>query len=406
MPCVATFTEKRSFLRFSIMIIPVQYLRGIAALMVVYHHISFQLAKAQSDVVLPLAGLGAAGVDIFFVISGFIMWITTRSAGLTPAQFLHRRIIRIVPLYWAVTAFLFAVAYFLPDLLGATEFNPVHALLSLFFIPAQHPRIDGEILPFFIQGWTLNYEMFFYAVFALAMAVNRAAMFAIIALALGAFAAAGLVWTPENAILKFYASTLLFEFIGGMALGWLYLRYPCAPWPLGWFLIALGAAALLATGLTGYAFGPNGAAPERALAWGLPGLAIVAGAVYLAGPRRSEGTGLFWALGASSYALYLTHLITLPALSLLWRKSLLGFEGAGAIGYVIAALLFSALGGWVAFVCFERPVTARLRDGKWRQRDGNRHGSKAGNIALPLSEPSPMVRSLAGHPQRTHSSAG
>jgi exopolysaccharide production protein ExoZ len=388
------------------MIISVQYLRGIAALMVVYHHISFQLAKAQSDVALPLASLGAAGVDIFFVISGFIMWIATRSAELTPAQFLHRRIIRVVPLYWAVTAFLFAVAYGFPNLLGATEFNPPHALWSLFFIPVQHPRIDGEILPFFIQGWTLNYEMFFYAVFALAMAINRAAMFAIIAVALGAFAAAGLVWTPENAILKFYASTLLFEFIGGMGLGWLYLRATPAPRPLAWLLIALGAAALITTGLMGHAFGPNGAAPERGLLWGLPSLAIVAGAVYLANPRRSKGSGPLWALGESSYSLYLTHLITLPALALIWRQSHLGFEGLGAVGYVIAALVISALAGWVSFVCFERPVTARLRDGGSNRRDQDRPDSNAGNIALPSREPSPMVRSLAGHPQRTHSSAG
>jgi len=346
------------------MIVPLQYLRGIAALMVVYHHAAFQLVKANSTLNVPLAGTGAAGVDIFFVISGFIMWVTTRSATMTPFAFLYRRVIRIVPLYWAVTFLLLAVAAVNPGLLGATTFDPAHALLSLFFVPAPHPYLTGEILPFFIQGWTLNYEMFFYAIFALAMALGRRSMFALIVAMLTACVLIGMIWEPRNTILKFYSSTLLFEFVGGMLLGWIYLRNANAPRAMAIPLILAGSAALLLAESAPFAFGPNGVMPERALVWGLPGLALVAGAVFLAGPSRSAGSGPLWWLGEASYSLYLTHLLTLPAISLLWRGLGFGFQGAGGVLYLVVAITLSALAACLIFVAFERPFTALLRHGR------------------------------------------
>src|SRR5215831_4540480 len=146
------------------MILGLQYVRGIAAMMVVYHHTGFQIFKAGGHVGLPLWQLGAAGVDLFFVTSGFIMWVTTQDAHVTPAEFCYRRIVRVAPLYWLATLFLLGVSLAAPQLLGTTKFDPGHAMESLLFVPVEHPIFAGEALPFIIQGWTLNYEMFFYAV--------------------------------------------------------------------------------------------------------------------------------------------------------------------------------------------------------------------------------------------------
>lgn len=352
------------------MIISLQYLRGIAALMVVYHHISFQLLKAGSPLILPFAGTGAAGVDIFFVISGFIMWITTRSQNITTGQFIYRRLIRVVPLYWAVTIMLLALAYFMPALLETTKFDLEHATLSMLFIPMAHPQLDGEVLPFFIQGWTLNYEMFFYGIFALAMAISTSAMFGIIAAVLFAFVLAGFIVTPENAVLKFYSSTLLLEFIAGMALGWFYLRWPAIPRRIAWWLIAISLLLLFLSAKFGYFYGPNGFAPERAFIWGAAGLALVAGAVYLTGSLRGTGSGPLWWLGESSYSLYLTHIFVLPVVALIWRKLGLGFDANEAVVFVGVSLLISAIVGWMSFVSFERPVTSFLRRAKLPQRRG------------------------------------
>lgn len=82
------------------MVVSIQYLRGLAAMMVVYHHSVRKVLELNPESPIPYAGFGNAGVDIFFVISGFIMWVTTVSNPQNPVSFWYRRIIRTVPLYW------------------------------------------------------------------------------------------------------------------------------------------------------------------------------------------------------------------------------------------------------------------------------------------------------------------
>src|SRR5215475_9110432 len=100
------------------MILALQYVRGVAAMMVVYHHTAFQVIKTTGEASLPLWELGAAGVDLFFVTSGFIMWVTTEDSRVTPGQFLYRRIVRVAPLYWLATLVLLILSLVLPQLLS------------------------------------------------------------------------------------------------------------------------------------------------------------------------------------------------------------------------------------------------------------------------------------------------
>ena len=115
-----------------------------------------------------------AGVDIFFVISGFIMvYASSRWFGSAraPRVFLAHRIARIVPLYWATMMVYLAVLLLTPWLLNSEYLAPHFVIASFLFIPAARP--DGLVQPLYSLGWTLNYEMFFYALFAIAIAFPR-----------------------------------------------------------------------------------------------------------------------------------------------------------------------------------------------------------------------------------------
>ena len=106
--------------------------------MVVVVHIGLQLDRLGYGTYS--VGWLSSGVDIFFVISGFIMWVSVeRRRTMTAAEFMRARLIRIVPLYWLVSAFVLATCLIAPQLLHTTVFEWKHALASFLFLPARHP---------------------------------------------------------------------------------------------------------------------------------------------------------------------------------------------------------------------------------------------------------------------------
>src|SRR5579863_980395 len=141
-------------------IFAIQYLRGMAAVIVVLHHIF----STRGLEYLFLPWFGGFGVDIFFVISGFIMWQTTAAVEIGPVEFWRRRIIRIVPLYWIFLTVLLIAASLLPSVLYTTVINPESTIKSFLFVPYYHES-QKIIAPILIPGWSLNYEMFFYFLF-------------------------------------------------------------------------------------------------------------------------------------------------------------------------------------------------------------------------------------------------
>lgn len=163
----------------------------------------------------------AAGVDLFFVISGFLMWGTTWDSPTTPGRFMLQRIHRIVPLHWAITSFYVLLAA--PHLMQSGAFKPAHGTTSYLFLPWPHPAIDAN-QPLVTPGWTLNYGMFFYLVFALGLFLpERRARLATVAL-LGGLVAAGPAFASQSAPLQVYTSTMLLEFLFGMGVAVLAAR--------------------------------------------------------------------------------------------------------------------------------------------------------------------------------------
>lgn len=153
----------------------IQALRFIAAALVVVAHATQAVSiRLQGGDGQSYWELGTFGVDIFFVISGFIMATTTnRMPGgwVFALEFMRRRLIRIVPMYWIYTSLkLLAVG-----LVAGSSTKPFptidHIVASYFLVP--YPDASGELWPVLPVGWTLTFELTFYIAFALAIATTR-----------------------------------------------------------------------------------------------------------------------------------------------------------------------------------------------------------------------------------------
>jgi peptidoglycan/LPS O-acetylase OafA/YrhL/beta-glucanase (GH16 family) len=334
-------------------ILAVQYLRAVAALLVVYLH-----TKVYTDrFAWPLPrDFGAAGVDLFFVISGFIMVVITARRPLPPRQFLLRRAIRVVPLYWLVTLAILVVGLVAP---GAMLHNLVtfdHVALSLLFIPHINP-LEGSYAPFFKLGWTLNYEIYFYLVFAALLGV--ASLRLRLAALTGIFVAAVafyLAVRPDDPFLHIYCNPVILEFLIGAWVGRFYLEGRPRDIP------SLAAAALLVAGVVAMTILFDSDDLWRVITAGLG-----AGATLLALLSIEERGGLpSWPLpallGDASYSIYLAHPLVLTPARLAAKKLNLPVDQAGPGVVAVIAVLFVAIAaGVAAHLWVERPILAALR---------------------------------------------
>jgi peptidoglycan/LPS O-acetylase OafA/YrhL len=281
------------------MIVNVQALRALAAFLVVFVHL--QAIADRLGWSLRAFEFGNAGVDIFFVISGMIMVLTTSRAAVTPAAFLRNRIARIVPFYWLVTLLVFGLAMAAPALFQGTQITLAALVKSLSFVP--FARADGKPLPIVFVGWTLNYEMAFYMVFAAGLTIRNRGLGRLLTIAaLVTVVATALLLRPTGLLARFYSAPIMLEFALGMLIGSLAHRLPVRTSFRPIVLLAgLAALILLVLGPTLW---PTA---DRFANAGLPGAALVLCAVYL------EKTGWVlkscWAvvLGDASFATYLTH---------------------------------------------------------------------------------------------------
>ena len=350
----------------------IQALRALAALLVVVVHLE-RLAAPLGFGHAALAPF-AAGVDLFFVISGFIMVYTTARRPQRPARFLANRLMRIAPLYWALTLALFALALAAPGLLGTTRADGAALLRSLAFIPGE--RGDGTLRPILFVGWSLNLEMAFYLVFAacLNIADLRRRVAAGVAVLAG-LVCLGLAWGDRMpAELRFLTQPILLEFGAGMALGvWYVLRG--AGWPserrpggraAGGSAIVrrrllAGSAALAGTGLIAAAWVPPALARAMVLPPALlPALWLVALALRAEAAGQRMAARPVQALGAASYALYLSHPFVTQGFALVAQR--LGWlDRWTAAPLMLAALACAAVVSVIVHRGLEQPLTEMVR---------------------------------------------
>ena len=329
----------------------IQVLRFVAASMVLIGHAQHQLQEAAG---IDLAGyrrLGSAafyasGVDVFFVLSGFIMFAISRTdfgrPG-APADFFARRLARIVPPYWFFTTAMIFATLLLPGHVSHPQLAADDVLSSYLFIPTRNAW--GELQPVLMLGWTLNFEMLFYTVFAIGLRWPQARGLAFIVFVVGALGIAGVLIEPQAAPFAFWCNPIVFEFLFGMLLAKLHAS--------GWRCSPVWGAAILAAGIVALYFGSarSGASalwPPRALWMGLPALLICAAAALTREPASVGRIGRALAsAGDASYLLYLSHPFTLAAFSLLSRHVGVNdpwlFIGAACLLCVLVSVLMHRL---------------------------------------------------------------
>jgi exopolysaccharide production protein ExoZ len=315
-------------------LIAIQYLRGLAALLVVIYHLGPQIARLGYDGPWP-AGL-SAGVDIFFVISGFIMWVTTAERSVSPGAFWLNRIVRIVPLYWLVTCVMVVMLLVAPSLLQSSRFDLAHIVASFLFVPWVHP-LRPEMSPVVLPGWTLNFEMFFYLLFGFCLLLPaKARLYTLVALLLLLSIAGGIFSPPATTVVGFYTRSVIVEFAFGMVLGHAFLVRR------GLTALAPGAAwALLLVALAVMVAMPSSDVIARAIRYGIPAFAIVYAALTLELAGAVRENRLLHEIGNGSYSIYLTQLITMAAFTTAWRKAHLDALPGGVVLYCIAATVFT-----------------------------------------------------------------
>ena len=282
-------------------ILSIQVLRFVAAMSVVIFHayvaLMWRPGHVQDEVDHAFA-VGASGVHIFFVISGFVMVYTSLRSRLTPGSFLKRRLVRIYPIYLLIGA-----AYLLVhQLLGSSyHLGAIEVAGAALLLPGYSPLVIGP-------GWTLSFEMYFYLCFAAALFAGvRRGLVLLSGFYLLSVAARFFV-NRQISFVNLATDSLLLEFMVGAWLGY--------AWATGLAIGRRAGAILIVGGLALFAIGfwlPYEKLPS-VISWGPPALMLVAGALAFE-PELRAPAGLFFAkLGDSSYLLYLSHVLVLDLL--------------------------------------------------------------------------------------------
>lgn len=342
-------------------IINIQLLRFFAAFIVTFGHA--QLHVASRGFAGPAFSAFdpfdfRAGVDIFFVISGFVMYYVSSTnfarAGY-PTHFLGRRFIRILPLYWTTTGAMLLVVLLAPSFVQHPLLSWEQVVCSFFFLPYSPPS-KGYPFPLVGVGWTLNYEMFFYFCFFFVLMLRRTVGLTLLATVFGLAAFLHVLFLPHTYVrfLSEWTDPVILEFLFGIGLAVIFEKGFRWPKSVGWLIALFGLSFLTATPqLSEYDIGPY-----RPAILGIPSLIICAGLALSDSRYTSLTTRRSLCFGGNiSYALYLSHEFTFNAASIVWRTTKIS-----APWFLIAGLCISCVGvSAIIYRYFELPITAWLK---------------------------------------------
>ena len=293
-------------------IINIQSLRGIAVLLVVAYHLTKIEAKyGNGEIYLPkLLNIGIAGVDLFFVISGFVMVTVTHGwfqKQYSIRRFLYHRVTRIYPIYWFYSLIVLSIYLLYPGMVNISQGGDVNIIASFLLLPQDQ-------LPLLMVGWTLVHEMYFYIVFALLLLFPERRLIPLL-----------LIWSmlviaipqTNNAAITLLSHPLTMEFIAGALIALLLRRWTFTGG--GW--LAMAAVLIWLSAYVGYvqlggALEPDGW--HRVLLFGLPSALVVIGFVAMERNSGRRFSGWITTIGDASYSIYLSHVLVLSALGRLW----------------------------------------------------------------------------------------
>lgn len=293
-------------------------------------------------------------MDIFFVISGFVMTISSKSLMEIPGgmwTFITRRFERIVPLYWLATTLKIALLLLAPSL-------AIHALGSAWFVASSYLFLSvfnhssqDPVLP---VGWTLNYEMLFYVIFAVIIGMKWR-LVPVLTVVLGSLSALA-VFAHLRGIEFHGYDPIVLEFLAGVILAKLTVN-----------LNPLLCATIAFSGFAVLLYSPQGdVSIGRVLIWGLPAVAIVAGAIGL--ERRIRVPKWVVEIGDASYAIYITHGFVLPVVGLILAHLRIGQEFI-TLAVVTSGIMGSTILGIVVHRFVDQPMLDYFH--KRRTTDGH-----------------------------------
>jgi exopolysaccharide production protein ExoZ len=277
----------------------VQILRFVAAAMVLCTHITFYIHE-RIDKTFSVWEAGGAGVPIFFAISGYIMFVTTARSGSksqSPWSFLKRRIARVLPLYWLLTTLKIGIALLMPALVLHNHPGLLSSIGSYLLIPMLDNR--GQIFLVHGVGWTLLHEMFFYYLFAFALAL-RVSPLSFCASVIVLLSLVGNFTGNSSALEQVVCNKINLMFVIGMATA-SWLKQPSGSEGFKsagffWFACAVFLTTILGEGLSA-AFG----------AFSITIVLIAAFLCFLQIPIFRTLRSVLAGLGNSSYSLYMIH---------------------------------------------------------------------------------------------------
>jgi exopolysaccharide production protein ExoZ len=322
-----------------------QVLRVMAAVLVLITHSGFY-ASERLDRSFQYWKTGAAGVDLFFVISGFVMvyssvnLIADRKGWLVFSQ---RRVIRIVPMYWLATTIKLVLMVVAGEFVLHARFSPLDTVMSYLFLPARNS--DGLFFPLLGVGWTLNFEMLFYLLFAVALFL-RASVFKFVGAILFILASGALFRQDNWPAASFYLSPIVLDFFFGMLIARACLRGKHLPRGAAVLSVFAGLLLLLVFPVTIW---------HTSLA-GVAAAMVVGGLVGLEAWLTWIPGWLIY-LADASYVIYLFHPLVAPAAPVVLAKLHMPYP----LLSIALSICFALLAGCLIHKLVEGPVTLWLK---------------------------------------------
>lgn len=283
-----------------------QVLRGLAAWLVVYHHYMqiFHSFNSTSSIGEFFSSRGGFGVDLFFVLSGFMMYLAASRPSTDGWSFFIKRLFRVFPTYWFFTFIIIIAVALIPSAFIYNQYTAYTLIQSLLFIP--HENVSGlGVYPVLTVGWTLNYEVLFYSILAVCLAVFKRKGIYICCVLILLFPV--VFYSFDNVTMSVIKSPKMWQFVFGMAIGYIFLKYKIIEIQLfKTGLISLIAGGIVLSGIVGYGL----------IHTTISASLIVIGFILINNLFNEKNllTQFLIKLGDYSYSTYLAHILVLGVL--------------------------------------------------------------------------------------------
>jgi len=328
----------------------IQALRGIAVLFVVlYHIIAIETKYNPSYIVMfDFFKIGNIGVDIFFIISGFIMVTVTKNYFKDRNKFykfMYLRFTRIYPLYWFYTILLLPILFVKPEWINSSQDGNVNILSSILLFPT-------ETLPLIMVGWSLIHEIYFYIIFGLfLLLIDRSKLIKYVFIWLLIIIISNIFSDYSSPLIKLIINPLTVEFMAGVLLGIYYLNNSHNI-RFSKVLLFISFLSLLFISYLHESIEIQGW--NRIIIFGMPSFLIILFSIEV------EKQGFIFnkyliLIGDASYSIYLSHLLTLNVVAKVFNIFL--YENYIFELFMIIAMITIALAwGLISYKYIETPI--------------------------------------------------